>query len=164
MKIKDKLSQHPKAAPFSLSPDETVATAVTKMSEKNYGAVVIASAENTVLGIVSERDFMKRVLNEKRDPATTKLSEIMTAPVKTAALEDSWIDWMRIMSNERFRHLPVVDQHNRLVGIMSQGDFVAYTWPDMFNQIKENAKSRLAVWFQIIFALLAILVLASLAG
>ncbi len=62
----------------------------------------------------------------------------MTSEIKTASSEDHVIDWLRRMSNERFRHLPVVNGEGKLVNILSQGDFVAYTWPELWRYFQEK--------------------------
>jgi len=62
----------------------------------------------------------------------------MTSEIRTAKETDKLSDWLRIMSNERFRRLPVVDSDNRLVSVMSQGDFVSYTWPQLVAETKEK--------------------------
>jgi CBS-domain-containing membrane protein len=96
-----------------------------------------------VKGIVTERDLMRRLLNKSLDPKTTQLSTIMTSEVRTGRADDEVIDWLRQMSNERFRHLPVVDDQGRLVNIMSQGDFVSFTWPDLLGLLKEKTRDSL---------------------
>ena len=83
---------------------------------------------------------MKRLLNGSKNPKTTKLKDIMTSPVKVADQNDNLVSWLRQMSNERFRHLPVVDKAGKLINIMSQGDFVSYTWPNLLYQVKEMSK------------------------
>ena len=67
----------------------------------------------------------------------------MTSEVRTGLADDDVIDWLRQMSNERFRHLPVVDGQGRLVNIMSQGDFVSFTWPDLLGLFKEKTRDTL---------------------
>ena len=67
----------------------------------------------------------------------------MISEVRTGRAEDDVIDWLRQMSNERFRHLPVVDEQGRLVNIMSQGDFVSFTWPDLLDLLKEKTRDTL---------------------
>ncbi|MFM7622202.1 MAG: CBS domain-containing protein, partial [Alphaproteobacteria bacterium] len=87
-------------------------------------------------------DLMRRLLAKGLDASTTPLREIMTRDLKLASAEDEVVEWLRIMSNERFRHLPVVDAQGRLINLMSQGDFVSYTWPQLLNRAKETiAKS-----------------------
>jgi CBS-domain-containing membrane protein len=85
---------------------------------------------------------MRRLLAKGLDANTTPLSDIMTRDLKLASTEDTVVDWLRIMSNERFRHLPVIDDQGKLINLMSQGDFVSYTWPQLLNRAKETiAKS-----------------------
>ena len=64
----------------------------------------------------------------------------MTTEVRTGRADDELIDWLRQLSNERFRHLPIVDEQGRLVNIMSQGDFVSFTWPDLLGLLKEKTR------------------------
>ena len=141
MQIKDRPEFSRKAAVMTFSPDQDVFTAIQAMSEKNYGAAVVISPDQKPLGIVTERDFMRRLLNAGLDPKTTPLSAIMTSDLKLARGDDDLLDWLRQMSNDRFRHLPVVDDNGTLIGIMSQGDFVSYTWPQLFARLTEQAKA-----------------------
>ncbi len=142
MKIEDRLEFKNKSPVYTLSPDDLVMTAVKAMSEKNYGAVVVVDGAKKPLGIVTERDFMRRLLNDGRDPNKTKLSEIMTTNLKLAKGDDNLIEWLQQMSNERFRHLPVVDDNGVLINMMSQGDFVSYTWPQLLNRVVEQARAE----------------------
>jgi CBS domain-containing protein len=141
MRIKDRPEFASKPAPLTLPPDATVAEAVARMSEKDFGSVIVVDAERRVEGVVTERDVMKRLVNQGRDPATTRLSEIMTSNPRVAHEADDLLDWLRIMSNERFRRLPVVDTEGRIVAVMTQGDFVSYTWPDLIYQGRQIMKA-----------------------
>jgi CBS domain-containing protein len=170
MKIEDRLEFKNKAPVYTLSPDDLVITAVKAMSEKNYGAVVVVDAGRKPLGIVTERDFMRRLLNDGRDPAKTKLSEIMTTNLKLAKGDDNLIEWLQQMSNERFRHLPVVDENGVLINMMSQGDFVSYTWPQLLNRVVEQARAEFntnpsiyaAVGAGVVFTLIIVAVIMQL--
>jgi len=82
----------------------------------------------------------------------------MTSPVKVADKDDELVGWLRQMSNERFRHVPVVDKNGKLINIMSQGDFVSYTWPNLIYQVKELAKESYPRFNQIIIVLLGFMV------
>jgi CBS domain-containing protein len=141
MQIKDRPEFSRKGMVMTFPPEEMVITAVQAMSDKNYGAAVVISADRKPLGIVTERDFMRRLLNNGLDPKTTPLSKIMTSDLRLAHSDDDLLDWLRQMSNDRFRHLPVVDDEGTLIGIMSQGDFVSYTWPELLNRVKEQARA-----------------------
>jgi len=145
MKIRDRAEFASKSAVMTFGPDETVFRATQAMSAKNYGAAVIVDGDRKPIGIVTERDFMRRLINNSLDPVTTPLSAIMTTDLKLARAEDDLLDWLRQMSNERFRHLPVVDENGVLVSIMSQGDFVSYTWPELMGRFREQAQATFAI-------------------
>ncbi len=138
MKIRDRQEFKSKPLPFTLQSDDPVSAAVSVMAEKNIGSVVILDDSRKVRGIVTERDLLRRLLRDNLDQKTTKLSAIMTREVKTAREDDDVIDWLRLMSNERFRHLPVVDQEGKLINVLSQGDFVSYTWPSLLAILKDK--------------------------
>ena len=149
MKIRDQAEFTSKPSPLTARADELVLDAVRRMADQNVGSVVIVNEDNTVAGIVTERDIFRRVVAEQRDPTTTALKEVMTTEIRTAREDDNLLDWLRIMSNERFRRLPVVDADGRLTAIMSQGDFVSYTWPQLFEQAKTLAKSTFGAGSQL---------------
>mgnify|MGYP000288213904 CR=1 FL=1 len=139
IKIKDRPEFKSKSPVMTFQPGDMVLTAVRAMSAKNYGAAVIVGDGNKPIGIVTERDFMRRLIDKELDPSTTPVSQIMTTDLKIGRAEDTMAEWVQQMSNERFRHLPIVDEDGRLINIMSQGDFVAYTWPQLLNIAKEQA-------------------------
>jgi CBS domain-containing protein len=171
MQIKDRPEFKRKTPVLTFGPDESVASAVKVMSERNFGATVIVNPDNTPLGIVTERDFMRRLLDKGLDPHTTKLGDIMTTQLKTARADDDLLSWMQQMSNDRFRHLPVVDEQGKLISMMSQGDFVAYTWPQLMNRVTETAKAAfdvnpsifIAIGGVIIFMLAVLIMFAAIA-
>jgi len=92
------------------------------------------------------------------NPKTTKLKQIMTSPVKVAKRDDNLLSWLRQMSNERFRHVPVVDKDGKLINVMSQGDFVSYTWPNLMYQVKEVAKENYFKANQVVLIVLSLLI------
>jgi signal-transduction protein with cAMP-binding, CBS, and nucleotidyltransferase domain len=146
MKIQDRPEFKNKLVPFSLGSDENVFNAVKTMAAKNIGSVVIVDTEMHVKGIVTERDIL-RLVSEGLDPKTTPLAKIMTTDIKTAHADDEVVDWLRQMSNERFRHLPVTDEQGRLIAMMSQGDFVSYTWPDLLRDTFKGGAIQLPILF-----------------
>jgi CBS domain-containing protein len=131
MRLCDRPEFRTKPKPLTRPRDATVADAVAAMSEANFGSVVVVDAERRVEGLVTERDVMKRLVNRGRDAAETRLADIMTSNPRIACESDNVLDWLRIMSNERFRRLPVVDAEGRIVAVMTQGDLVSYTWPEL---------------------------------
>ena len=141
MRLRDRPEFASKPKPLTFPRDATVAEAVAAMSERNYGSVIVVDADRKVEGVVTERDVMKRLVNQGRDAKTTTLAEIMTSNPRVAREDDDLLDWLRIMSNERFRRLPVVDAEGRIVAVMTQGDFVSYTWPDLIYQGRQMMKA-----------------------
>ena len=161
MKIKDRPEFRSKAAVLTFGPKALVSEAVAIMSERNYGAAVIVSPDRKPLGIVTERDFMRRLLNKRLDPDQTTLDQIMTTDLKMARADDDLLDWLRLMSNERFRHLPVVDDQGIIISMMSQGDFVSYTWPELMGRLKEQARATFDVSPSIVLMIAGVAVFAA---
>jgi signal-transduction protein with cAMP-binding, CBS, and nucleotidyltransferase domain len=128
------------------------------MSELNYGSVIIVEDNGRIGGIVTERDVLKRLVNEGREAKSTRLSEIMTKDIQVAHVEDDLIEWMQKMSEGRFRRLPVVDNDNRPIAILTQTDLIAYSWPQLLSQASEIAKLTLRRNYNI-FAILGAFVL-----
>ena len=139
MKIQDRPEYASKLTTFTLPSSAMLSEAIKIMAERNIGSVVVVDSENKVIGIVTERDLLRRVLANRINVETTNLSAVMTSNVMVAKPTDAVVDWLRIMSNERFRHLPVVDNDGKIITVMSQGDFVSYTWPDLLNYFGAKA-------------------------
>ena len=144
MLIKDRPELASKPEPLAMPAETFASEAVARMCERNYGSVVVVDADRRPLGIFTERDVMRRIVNERRDPAGTPLSEIMTRDIRVAREDDAVLDWLRIMSNERFRRLPIVDDEGRIKAVMTQGDFVSYTWPELLFQGRQMARAALS--------------------
>ena len=106
MKICDRPEFKSKKPPLTFKENDLVMTAVKAMSKDNFGSVVILNSKGKIAGIVTERDLMRKLLNNAMNPKTTKLNKIMTSPVKVADKDDNLVTWLRQMSNERFRHVP----------------------------------------------------------
>lgn len=141
MKIGERAEYATKPQVLTMGRDDSVRAAAEAMSARNYGSVVITDDSGRLLGIVTERDLMRKVIAAKADPENTTLGEIMTTEVRVARADDDLVDWLRIMSNERFRRLPIVDDTGKVVAMMTQGDFVSYTWPDLLEQAKLAAQA-----------------------
>ncbi len=172
MRIKDRAEYKFKPKPLTMTADRSVADAVADMSEKNYGSVIIVDADDRVIGVMTERDVMKKIVNQGRDAKATTLGEIMTRDPRLASEDDDIVDWLRIMSNERFRRLPIVDSENRIKAVFTQGDFVSFTWPDMMRQMTQLGKATLSRNFPtaligggvMVYTLLMIVVIAIVLG
>ena len=137
--LKDRPEFKNKLKPLTCFQDTSVQKAVALMSEKNFGSVIVIDNEQRVIGVLTERDIMTKLVNKGREAEKTLVSEIMTKDVKVARESDDVLDWLSIMSNERFRRLPVVDDDGRIVCVFTQGDFVSYTWPELLFQARELA-------------------------
>ena len=151
-----------KPTPVTFNKNDTVDKASEVMSDKNYGSVVIVDKNQKVIGIVTERDIVKKLVLKNLSPKTTKLEEIMTSNPRVADENDNVLDWLRIMSNDRFRRLPVVDKNGKIKVIFTQGDFVSYTWPDLFYQASQMAKASILGGFSI-YGLITMMVIYSIA-
>src|SRR5881397_3756009 len=110
---------------WCVSPDATVFEAIQLMAEKNVGALLVTSEERLV-GVISERDYTRKVALKGKSSRETKVHEIISSPVASATPGHSVEDCMRLMTNNRVRHLPVLEG-DRLVGIVSIGDLVNWT-------------------------------------
>ncbi len=109
----------------SIKSGATVLMAAKLMNEHKIGALVVLD-QDKLAGIFTERDVLRRIVAEQRDPAATPVSEVMTAQVACCG-PDTTIDEARsVMKNRRIRHLPVVDGQMRLEGMVSIGDLNAY--------------------------------------
>ena len=159
-KLKDRPEYKSKPTPVTFKKSDTVASAVKTMSEKNYGSVVIVDNNSKVIGICTERDILKRLVNEKLNPSKTRIEKIMTPNPRVGKENDEVLSWLRTMSNDRFRRLPVVDKNNKIKVIFTQGDFVSYTWPDLIYQASQMAKSSFMRGFSINSLLFFMLVYA----
>ncbi|MHC4080693.1 MAG: CBS domain-containing protein [Planctomycetota bacterium] len=104
----------------SLPPTATVLEAAQLMNERHIGSVLVVE-RNTMVGIFTERDVLRRIVAEQRDPATTALSEVMTREVAFAAPHTTLDEIRRAMREQRIRHLPVLER-NRVKGMISIGD------------------------------------------
>lgn len=106
----------------TIGPDATVLDAVRMLAEKNVGALVVVREERLV-GVISERDYLRKMAPTQRDSSDVTVAEIMTSPVACARPEQSVEECMAMMTDKRIRHLPVVEGES-LVGVISIGDLV----------------------------------------
>ena len=149
-----------KPKPVTFLANDRVSDAIAIMSEKNYGSVIIVDKQEKVIGVVTERDIVKKLVDRGLSSKNTKLEQIMTKNPRVANENDNVLDWLRIMSNDRFRRLPVVDENNKIKVIFTQGDFVSYTWPDLIYQASQMDKSTFIRGFSINSLLIFMLVYA----
>ncbi|MBU2444285.1 MAG: CBS domain-containing protein [Bacteroidetes bacterium] len=107
---------------YSISPDQTVFEALNFMSEKGIGALLVMESDK-VLGIMSERDYARKVILHGKSSKELKVGEIMSENVLCVDINNSIDECMAVMNSKRVRHLPVVE-NGKLTGILSIGDIV----------------------------------------
>lgn len=107
---------------FAIGPDEPVLAAVRLMADHYIGALLVMR-DDELVGIVSERDYARKIILQNRASAETPVRDIMSTPVITVQPDDTTDTCMRICTERRVRHLPVVDG-GKVVGVLSIGDLV----------------------------------------
>src|SRR5271156_1299651 len=107
---------------FSVAPQDSVLHAIEVMATRHVGALLVMN-KGSLIGIISERDYARKVILKNRSSYDTPVSDIMTAPAVSVTPEDTVHHCMQIMTERRFRHLPVV-KDGRVVGMLSIGDLV----------------------------------------
>ena len=107
---------------WSIEPDVPVLEAIRLMADRHIGAVPVMHGTE-LLGILSERDYARKVILRGRSSADTPVREIMSSPVTTISPDDAVTHCMQIMTEQRIRHLPVVEK-GKVVGMISIGDLV----------------------------------------
>ncbi len=109
---------------IAVKPGETVLKAAELMSERGIGGLVVTEGGRLV-GIFTERDILRRVVAPRRDPAATKVAEVMTTPVTACAPDTPVEECAAMMTGKRIRHLPVVSERG-LAGVITIGDVLAF--------------------------------------
>ena len=129
------LRAKPHAAIYSVSPDTTVLDAVKLLAEKGIGALVVLD-KGRLVGIVSERDYARKIELLQRSAFSTQISEIMTADVLTVGPCDTSQHCMQLMTDRHLRHLPVIAE-GELIGLLSIGDLVKHTIAEQASLIQQ---------------------------
>jgi len=122
----DSILDHKGHHVWFIGPEATVFDAIRWMSEKNVGALLVIESGD-LLGIISERDYTRKVILMDRSSKHTKVHEIMTKGVTTITSDATVEEAMRVMTKHRVRHLPVVDRDGHVTGLVSIGDLVERT-------------------------------------
>lgn len=162
MLIKDRLESSPMPEPLTVTSDQPVSDAVDSMAHFNYGSAIVVDKSAKVIGIVTERDILKRLVAKGLDAKKTPVSKIMTKNPQVAHEDDEVVTWMQTMTRERFRRLPIVDDDNHVKAVITQTDIVAFTWPKLMEQAQQLARLTVKRNYQIfmIFGGLAVYTLA----
>lgn len=119
MRVKDLLGSKERNV-YSITPDATVYDALKLMAEKEIGALVVLEGEKMV-GILSERDYARKVILSGKNSEETLVREIMTSDVKYVGPDEKVKHCLSIMTKKHFRHLPVLEE-DKVVGVLSIGD------------------------------------------
>lgn len=109
----------------TVRPDMTIGDAVRLLSEKRIGAVVVSSDGATPEGILSERDIVREMGRSGQAVVSRPVSDVMTSKVSTCVCSEDALEVLQRMTDGRFRHLPVVDDDGKMLGVISIGDAVS---------------------------------------
>jgi CBS domain-containing protein len=134
MRLVKHLLEDKGGAIHAIEPDKPVLDAIRLMADKYIGALLVMKGSQ-LLGIVSERDYARKVILKGRSSAETPVREIMSASVLTVAPGDSVNHCMKLMTDRRVRHLPVVDA-GRVLGVVSIGDLVKAVIEDQAQELE----------------------------
>jgi CBS domain-containing protein len=113
------------SAVASIGPDASIYEAAVRMNEKKIGSLAVLT-DNRMVGILTERDILQRIVAQRRDPAETSVGEVMTTEVVCCQMQTSLDEARGVMKNRRIRHLPVLTESGEMLGMISIGDLNAY--------------------------------------
>ena len=120
---------------FSVSPQDSVLRAIEVMATRHVGALLVMN-QGALIGIISERDYARKVILKNRSSHDTPVGDIMTSPAVSVSPDETVHRCMQIMTEGRFRHLPVV-KGGRVVGMLSIGDLVKAVIQEQSEQIEQ---------------------------
>jgi len=127
-RVRELLAQKGSAI-WSIGPDRMVYRALELMNEKEIGALLVIDGEQ-VVGIISERDYARKVILQGKSSKETSIREVMTSNLYAVTPDTSIEECMALMTEKRFRHLPVLDEDGNVAGMISIGDLVKETISD----------------------------------
>ncbi len=116
--------------------ESNVADAIRMMLDRHVGAVGVVDSEGRVAGIFTERDVLRKLSLTRRDPETTPVRELMTTPVELATTSTGPGEALAIMLERHFRHLPVVDNSGKLLGMLSIRNLLEHRIGDLNHELE----------------------------
>lgn len=119
--------------PLTVGPADTVLGAVRALTERNVGAAAVVDGDK-VLGVISERDIVHKVVALARDPQVIRVADIMSSPALSVGLQTSVEKAAEIMREHHIRHLVVLDEHGRLAGMLA----LRYLLYDIMDDMERN--------------------------
>jgi CBS domain-containing protein len=122
--------------PAAVSPEASVADAIRTMLDRHVGAVAVVDSERRVAGIFTERDVLRKFALSGRDPESTPVRELMTTPVELATSETGSSEAFVTMVERHFRHLPVVDNSGKLLGMLSIRNLLEWRIEDLGRELE----------------------------
>lgn len=137
-KVADILRTKANATVHYVKPDDSMLTALQQMAEHDIGALLVMQG-SAIAGIVSERDYARKIALKGRSSLNTPVHEIMTPHVHCVAPEHTSDECMALMTQLKIRHLPVVDAHRQLLGLISIGDLIKTTMAEQEHTIAHLA-------------------------
>jgi signal-transduction protein with cAMP-binding, CBS, and nucleotidyltransferase domain len=138
---------------FAFGTETPISEIALALKDKKIGAVPIVDQDNKLLGIVSERDIVSKLVVEAKDADLTTAKEIMTSKIITAKLNDDINYTIDVMKNNNIRHMPVLDANNRLTDFFSIRDFLR---AEMQDNVEIKQKHKNVVRYQIMVSVLLI--------
>ena len=129
---------------FSFNHDSTVSEIADLMDLKDIGAVPVLDSDNVLIGILSERDIVRKLVKTGRDSDLVTANDIMTKEIKSIYLDTTVVEAQKIMTENNIRHLPVVDENKKLINFLSQRDLI-------INPTKKKKQLMIISFFLLIF-------------
>ena len=163
MKILDLRKVKDNKENFYFQPDTPISEIATALKERSIGAVPIVDNANKLVGIVSERDIVTKLVVEAKDADLTTAKEIMTSEIIAAKLNDSIDSIIAIMKNKNIRHMPVVNEDNILTDFFSIRDFLRAEI-EMGTEIKQKHKNIVRYQITVSVLLITLTVLGAFFG